>query len=322
MTAKDYVAPKSYEDLQRLYGTHICKLLSKHNKVDRNAEDLNGHIWVKLMEADVLDKFEDHLKKQAPKVLSALQACDLLGVSWKQWVKAMTHYHLDPPTVKFQDGRMIEERKGKWMPTPINLAEFQLQGLTWYDSRKAIFAFDDIVRLTLDFRVGNMIRFPFSKMGQEIDSDGNVISEDRPEGNAKIPEVHVTEAQFKNYLTISVLNHYANFCRTLFRRHKERPCLETPEDKTPWESNLPDKGPVSQDVMIQLTDAQRLLKDTLADCFLDADVGKDPTALGEIVFSRLREGASLLQALREVEIPSKVCKEVVEIMRLEGIEYR
>jgi len=313
------IIPKDYEELHRQYGPLVKNLLLKHNKVERNFEDLHSYVWVKILEAQVLTRFMEKVQSQTPKVMTAVEACDFLGVSWSQWVFAMMGYHKGHSR-RNKDGSRKRGRRKKshWMPTPINLAAFEAQGLLGYTAKTALFAFEDIIQLTLESRTkGGKIKRAFRSMGRDV-RDGVVVGESRPEGYLKFPPVKVTRTQFQNYLTLAVLNHFANFCRTQSRRHKERP--QTPpaylrdEPSPAWESTLPDKS-TTVDTMIALDEARQMLSETLHECMDGVQTCKPIEEHESEVFTSLENGASLMQALRRSELPPKVRKSVLETVR-------
>lgn len=313
------LVPENYEELQRQYGALIYKLLWKYNKIERNLEDLHSYVWMKILEARLLNRFEERVQDQVPKVLTAVEACDFLGISWEQWIAAMWGYHKGH-SKKNKDGsrKRGRRKRGHWMPIPINIAEFQVMGVTGFAAKTALFAFEDIIQLTLDRRTKNGgIRKTFRVMGRDV-RDGIVAGESRPEGFLKFPEVRVTKLQFQNYLVMAVLNHYANFCRTQERRHKERPytppAYMRDEDSPHWESTLPDKKP-SVDTMIALSEARQMLSETLHECLDGVESCKPIEEHENEVFTSLENGASLMQALRKAELPPKVCKSVLETVR-------
>lgn len=292
-----FLVPRTYAELQQEYGPHIKKLLMRCNRVDRNFDDLHSYVWMKILEARVLERFEEHIAKQLPRTLSGLQACDLLGVSWQQWVEALSSYHT---------GHSVF-----WMPTPVNEAQFRHLGLDWLDTKEASYSYEDVIRLTWDEEG----RPPFKKWGQEI-LDGVVVGGSRPEGYLKIPRVRPTPSQFKNYLSTAVLNHYANFCRTLKRRHQERP--QTPRgfegEATPWEDTLEEVKDAPLELKVALSEARTLLSDKLQSCLMEFGIPGDDDAEGKI-FAQLQEGATLLQALKGAGLPVRVRKSVIRSIR-------
>jgi hypothetical protein len=304
MSSERFIVPSSYPELQRLYGSHIKKLLQRSNQVESNFEDLHSYVWVKILEARLLERFEAHLQKQTPKVLTAIGACDLLGVSWFQWVQAAKAYHTGKCRV--------------WMPTPVNIADFRIRGVDWLTAKDACFAYEDVIALTWGEIIKGKLRYPFKVWGLDV-KDGGIYGMSRPEGNAKIPEPRATQSQFKNYLTTAVLNHYANFCRTLKRRHKERPqALRGQEgDAIPWEDTLEEVRQAPPEVKIALSEARALLAETLQSCLVAFGVPPDGTA-EERVFAQLQEGATLPQALRGAGFPIRVRKSVIRSIQLGG----
>jgi DNA-directed RNA polymerase specialized sigma24 family protein len=312
------IIPKNYDELREQYERLIYKVLLKYNKVERNFEDLCQDVWRRLLQADLLKRFEEKVQLQAPKVLTAVQACDFLGVSWDQWCAAMWAYHKGQPR-KNKDGtrKRCRRKKGRWMPTPINLAEFQAQGLAGYATKTALFAFEDVIQLTLEKRTkSGKTRRAFRVMGRDV-RNGVVVGESRPEGFLKFPKARVTRLQFQNYLIMSVLNHYANFCRTQDRRHKERPYTPPAHmegEGIIWESTLPDKKP-SADTMVALGEARRMLSETLHECADGVKCCKPIKEHESEVFTSLENGATLMQALKSSSLPPKVCKSVVDTVR-------
>ena len=316
-TSEGFTIPRTYTELQQQYGQYIHKLLNRFNKVERNFEDLHNTIWLKLMEAKLLERFEEHIARQVPKVLNAIEACDVLGISWQQWRAAMHTYHKGLPAQRDEDGEIVSRKRGRWMPTPINAEEFKAKGVEGYASKSALFSFLDVIQLTLDERINGVVRRPFRVMGRMIDGEGNVVAETRPEGDIKIPEVRVTPSQFRNYLSMAVLNHYANFCRTVKRRHKERP--HTPsahqEESVSWEATLHDPKAVQADTVLELEEARGILQETIEECMDGTVACSSLTDQGAEVLRRLHEGQSLVQALKGTDIPSRVRDAVVETLR-------
>lgn len=290
------IIPKTYEELQEFYGDHVRNLLNRYNKVERNLDDLHGYIWVKILEARLLERFQDYVSRQVPRVLTGLQATELLGISWKQWIAAMKDFHV--------------KGRGTWMPTPINDLEFQARGERGHLEKDALYSFVDVLKLTLEqYRDGEW-RLPFRIMGRHVEN-GEIVGGERPEGYIKIPENKVTSSQFRNYLTMAVLNHYANFCRTLDRRHKERPVTIKTQEQPIWESTLVDGNQASPETKATLNEARKIINTALS------QYSKDMTeeTVEDVIFSRLSDGSSLMQALKEAQIPPRVRKAVFRALR-------
>jgi len=60
------VLPRNYDELAEHYGQFIGSVVRRLNKVSRSHEDLQSHIWVKLIEAKFLDRFEDFRCRKRP----------------------------------------------------------------------------------------------------------------------------------------------------------------------------------------------------------------------------------------------------------------
>lgn len=140
-----------------------------------------------------------------PKQMTALEAAKFLGVTWNQF-KLETWRHRRG-VVKKDGTRRIPN---SFWPTP-------LSSHGW-SSKKTLYSTEDIIRL---------------------DEEAHFRS---------CPEPRILprgRCHFKSYLSRAVHNIYANWCRTAFRRHKERPQI-TMEDGTAWETNLEDPCAISR----------------------------------------------------------------------------
>ena len=310
------VYPQTYDELVRDYGNLIYSLLLRHNKVEQNLEDLHSYVWMKLLEAQLLARFEEHVQKQHPKVLTALKACDVLGVSWLQWSSAMSAFHKGIAH-QGSSGRIICFKVGHWMPTPINLLEFQESEVPGYLHQEALYSYLDVMHLAHLDRT-------FEVVGQKI-QDGMVVAPDRPEGRVKKTPIKVTKNQFKNYLIMSVLNHYANFCRTKVRRHKERPVNQPSygEEDAPqvWEATLPDVQTADTELQLTLVQACSLLSDTIQECVRKSELSESVEFYEEKVFTSLSTGSSIMQALKNAGLPAKAQKAILKAVRPKVAHY-
>lgn len=79
----DYV-PNDNNDLVKQYDKFVALLVRRYNRVDSNFKDLLQHVWMKLIEVKVIEKY---LKSggSLPKKLTAVQACAYLQMSWGQF---------------------------------------------------------------------------------------------------------------------------------------------------------------------------------------------------------------------------------------------
>ena len=295
---ESFNVPKTYLELQVRFGPHITKLLQRHNEYPGNFEDLHSYVWLRLLEAKLLERFEEYLKKNGLKVLSATQVCEFLGISWQQWVDASVASHTGA--------------RRNWMPTPVNVAEYNIEGVSWYDVPTALFSFADIERLTFGERINGVVCWPF-----EDDWDSSFAQSVMEAVSClKYPPIFSTESHFRNYLNRAVLNSYANFCRTKERRHKERP--QSPQGSeghmTSWEDNLVEQSQASMEHKLAASEARTMLSEALQKCFDDASI---PCTGGEgfQVCALLEQGVSLSAALKQCGYPTKLRKSVISSIK-------
>ena len=83
----DYV-PKDYTDLQRHYGPFVARLVTKYNKISSSYEDLLQTIWLKLIEVDIIVKYNIKAA-EVPEVMSRAQAANHLGMTLGDFTKAL-----------------------------------------------------------------------------------------------------------------------------------------------------------------------------------------------------------------------------------------
>lgn len=79
----DYV-PKDYDDLCRTYKPFVVRLVTRYNQVNTNFDDLCQHVWFKIIENKVIEKYH-RSGPGLPQQVTALQACALLQITWSQW---------------------------------------------------------------------------------------------------------------------------------------------------------------------------------------------------------------------------------------------
>jgi hypothetical protein len=92
--------PCDYDELVREYGDFVARAVARYNKVDRNFRDLLQEVWSKLLSSQVLEKFVDSSARRLPEMMTAREACDLLGLEWPQWKKAMQRRKFLPNPVQ------------------------------------------------------------------------------------------------------------------------------------------------------------------------------------------------------------------------------
>jgi hypothetical protein len=87
----DYV-PRTNDDMYRTYGSFVARLVTRYNRVTSNYEDLLQHVWYKLIEVDLIGKYNVS-GSLLPKKLTALQACSHLQIQWGQFKVLMWRGH-------------------------------------------------------------------------------------------------------------------------------------------------------------------------------------------------------------------------------------
>jgi DNA-directed RNA polymerase specialized sigma24 family protein len=86
----DDFVPQNCTVLYDTYSPFVTRLVTRYNRVQANFEDLLQHVWMKLVEVNVIQKYHD--SSSLPKKMTAIQACDYLGISWQSWERAIHCY--------------------------------------------------------------------------------------------------------------------------------------------------------------------------------------------------------------------------------------
>ena len=227
--------PKDNDTFFKSYGDYIVRCVHHHNKVLSNQEDLEQEIYLRLVKNDVLRKFASKVWRKTN--ISALEACDYLGVQWPQFEQMVRD--------------RLEGRSG--LPEPVYGPRDSITGEIDPLSKECLYRFIHI---------------------RDLDLSG--YFQERP--NPRVPLRVPPSTGFLSYLKTTIHHNWANYCRTTYRRHKERPQDED-EDGNSWASRLaaPDQ---SVDVSV---DYKRIVEEL---------GGNDLSE--EEVFSRLKIAASLV----------------------------
>lgn len=83
------------KDDTELFDTHkdfILRILKRHNKVDRNLEDLYQGVCLRLVEAQVLKKFLRGAARRLPPEMEATEVCAFLGITPQAWVSFLKNH--------------------------------------------------------------------------------------------------------------------------------------------------------------------------------------------------------------------------------------
>ena len=293
------VVPTTYDEVEQHYNRFIVSLLSKHNKVERTTRELYQHIWEKLLQSKLLERYGEKVDATLPRTMLRDAACEFLSVSLTRWNNAMAQHHT--------------KGRGHWMPTPINLPEFEAQGKKGFYSKEALYDTDDILKLA----------------EEEADADGNAVSVFPSRGPLHWPTSKVTPAHFRNYLAMAVRRHFLNFVRSQKRRHKERlgdvfhefrKYGDDADNQVSWEQTLGVSAiavgarVVDQetgDTLVALAEATNKLKLSLRSSMKGVESCKPVEQHEAEMFELLDRGIRLSSVVKKMDIPSSVRRAVL-----------
>lgn len=91
LTVPDDFVPENFSVLYDSYAPFVTRLVTRYNRVQANFEDLLQHVWLKLVEVDVIHKY--HESSSLPKRMTALEACSYLQMTWQSWKRSL-HRHI------------------------------------------------------------------------------------------------------------------------------------------------------------------------------------------------------------------------------------
>jgi hypothetical protein len=160
-----------------------------------------------------------------------------------------------------------------WVPTPIEGS---------WSSRRAVYSRADILRLKEIRDKGHCKHHP---------------SEQQPSEQQPIQEEEATQKYFVSYLTWSIHNIYANFCRTQFRRYKEFRC------RGEGTEFMADPFGSRQESLLGIYEIARVI----------AGESKKPGQVHEEVLALAAKGKSLNTIVRELNLPSLSEKTIREL---------
>jgi hypothetical protein len=81
-----------------VYAPFVDKLICKYNKKPNNHEDLTQHVWMKLFDVGVLEKYHSSTRG-LPKEILASQACSVLRISWSHFKNLLRSYFEETPGI-------------------------------------------------------------------------------------------------------------------------------------------------------------------------------------------------------------------------------
>ena len=296
--------PRDYTEMQRMYGPYVASMLRRYNKVGRNFEELLSYVWLKLIEVDVIRMFMESVSAKLPVVMTAEEACRVLGVTFGQWRTKMYNYHIGD-IERAADGSIMRRRKGGWMPTPVNKetykpAKIQVEtgAPAGYSSRKALFDTADIMMLAAseDLTKGGRLRGPFSKQGPQ-----------------ELPTLKATKGHFQAYVSKAIYRSVLNWCRTWRRKFaQDQPMYQSQEggeyDTSEWD-RLADDG-AAPDVEATVNEAVSRLKASLRAAMPEEDAGKVEKA-ETMMLDLLQQGVPLPEVVKKMDVPDPVRRAVL-----------
>lgn len=261
----------------------ILNKLRSFNKVGRNLRDLYQDICLRLIAANVLEKFVKKACTRLPAEMTAEEMCAYLGIPYK--TLEYMHWRYDNPTKARQDQVPV------WMPTPIRGGRY---------SKKGIYARADVIDLD-----------------HLMDKPGSGCK--RKNGMARRMTFAPTGDGFKTYLGQAVHNHFANYCRTVSRKEKENLLPGSAvvsshtdgsyhvstsfEDNSSWEANLVDPV-MHEDALEARMDFVKHFCEACEEAGLDASVigdymlGQTVTATEDAI-----TGIEILEYMAKARVP-------------------
>lgn len=272
--------PQDYHALQAEYGDFIAGRVRKFNKIGRNFEDLLGDVWLRLMKANILEKFARSANKRLPPTMTGQQASEYLGVPFPVWTNAFKRYRSKAKTGPYR-------HRPYWMPEPI-------EGDVM--SPEAVYHTVDIEDLR------DMVGLPDNHLFEKV------LESKRP---------RPTNYGFKAYLTRAIYNHMCNIFRSVDRHHKERVMnpglalrrqsdgsyhrVTAVDESSAWETQLVDAMSMDQEVMLAIVaKIHRAGIDPHSDDGMDMlkQIGSMHARVGEEVLNLMGKGMSLQQAIK------------------------
>jgi len=248
---RETAIPKNDTELVKLYGEALACFVGRLDKGRKGGDDLLQHVYLQVVHQKVLEKYRAKIAslqevvtiRRFKQEITGAEAAAYLGVKfvvlricfWRR-VNGDRRFKKGVPQ-SFKDGvngvLPIEEfwrQPPRWIPPP-------LRGMPC--SPKAVYRTADV--LTFDSLKPFRTQTDRAPLPEEVVTDVNVS----PEGKVTM--------SFWSYLARAVHNIFANWCRTAYRKNKERFLGEsweetfTGDDETfSWSERLSDPFSVSR----------------------------------------------------------------------------
>jgi len=289
-TREDYV-PVDNKDLVREYGVYVARLVTRHNRVSSNFDDLLQHVWMKLVENRVIEKHRKSIG-HLPKQLTGAQAVAYLRMPWLDFVRRVRRGVMKErlyAKAYHRDGGVCHRCNCDAVKYAAAVERFRLTNPTEYVSIeakiKAALGLDTIpprfwvldgesegaktICLFCAKRHGvaavTFRWYPVPIRGgwasrtalydrKDVERLKLVMEheKDRTVDLNADPSSVLSKSLFKQYLARAVHNIYANWCRTRKRRYQEQYKGNDETTGRAWEETLGDPSGARQESIVDL----------------------------------------------------------------------
>jgi DNA-directed RNA polymerase specialized sigma24 family protein len=99
-----FVVPRDYKEFYSRYSVFVARKVRQIDTVGRHYEDALQAVWLRLVEADFLGKFNASLGR-APQTMTGWEAAAHIGITWDQWKVSQWRTRIG---------------KTDWAPTPVS----------------------------------------------------------------------------------------------------------------------------------------------------------------------------------------------------------
>lgn len=334
---KDYI-PKDNQDLVRVYGTYVTRLVTRYNRVHSNFDDLLQHVWMKLFENHVVEKHRASLG-HLPKQLTGAQAAAYLQMPWFAFLKRVNR------GVKRENLalKIFRRDRGVCSRCKCDMIEFgaALQRLR-QDNPEGFPIITDRIKKTLgadhlpvrfwaldseSVDARTICYFCAKKSAQRtvpfawypVPAKGPWTSRtalynredverlklllDQEKDRVIDPDANPASALcrsfFKQYLARSIHNIYANWCRTRARRYQEQYKGNDESTGRAWEETLGDPRGARQESVVELSRMVKYLAGS-------GDPSESTEESESEVLTMFEEGKSVTEVARKMNIRPKI----------------
>lgn len=268
-TGRDWTGiPKDNEELFRDYLPFMRQVIARSNKVNLYTQDVEQHLFMKICESNIPSAYRAHLERKRmaslPSTMTGKEAADFLGIKWPAFKVAIWR------------GRYGDVRKDGTRRPKVDLPTEPVEG--HWSHPLTVWRIEDILRMRGYFK-----------------------SADPSAPAYHIEEVKPTKAHFMAYLSRSIKNHFANWCRTHQRRYGSERVQNPMEDGTPWEATLKDKVMPSGEPWMVLQKTVETIK---------------TYPYGDDVLGMLGDGYSLPEVVSRMKLPRSFLTHVRETARM------